>query len=362
MSLKPPSTPPQIALVIPWSTFGKIFLAWLLFLAAQRLWTLVIPLLLSLLLAITLTPLLQWTQKRGWPRWAGLTLCICLLLGVIGLAVGAVVPKFVDQATSLVQKAPELRANALGRLPEFGGWRDSAQKYLEGLDFSDAEPFLKNFVVWGGRLLGGLLTFFIILVFAIYFLVDGPRVFEWLDAFLPERHRRRVDEAAPEIVSVVGHYVAGQLTISALCAVFTFTSLTILHVPNALVLAIVAGILDVLPVLGIVISCILAVGLALTVSASTAVIVACLYLAYHLVENYFILPKVYGNRLKLSALTILLSCLGAVELLGFVGAVLVLPIVASYPIIERIWLRPWLERDTVRRHEELDREATGSST
>ena len=83
---------------------------------------------------------------------------------------------------------------------------------------------------------------------------------------------------------------------------------------------------------------------------------AVLYVAYHIIENYFIVPKVYGDRLRLSTLTVLVCCLAAGLLAGIVGVILVLPIVASYPILERIWLQPYLQGGTVEKHEKLEAE------
>src|SRR5205814_2354884 len=78
------------------------------------------------------------------------------------------------------------------------------------------------------------------------------------------------------------------------------------------------------------------------------------YVAYHVIENYFIVPKVYGDRLRLSTLTVLVCCLAAALVAGVVGVILVLPVVASYPILERIWLQPCVERDTVQKREQID--------
>ena len=104
-----------------------------------------------------------------------------------------------------------------------------------------------------------------------------------------------------------------------------------LHVPNALLLAALAGIFDVLPLVGFFLFAIPAVAMALTVSPASAGLVGLLYLAYHLVENYFIVPKVYGNRLRLSTLTVLISCLAAGMVAGVVGVIIILPIVVFLP-------------------------------
>src|SRR4030095_8050653 len=116
--------------------------------------------------------------------------------------------------------------------------------------------------------------------------------------------------------------------------------LAILKVPNALLLAVMAGVFDVLPMIGFFLFTIPAVLMAWTVSAPTAAIVAALYVAYHVVENYFIVPKVYGDRLRPPTLTFLISCLAAGIVAGVIGIIIILPVVASYPVVERLWLHP----------------------
>ena len=94
-----------------------------------------------------------------------------------------------------------------------------------------------------------------------------------------------------------------------------------------------------------------------TVSGPTAFLVAMLYVAYHGVENYFIAPKVYGGRLRLSNLAVIVAFAAGAELGGVIGALLALPVAAMYPAIERIWLKDYLERDTVERHRRIERQS-----
>jgi predicted PurR-regulated permease PerM len=91
--------------------------------------------------------------------------------------------------------------------------------------------------------------------------------------------------------------------------------------------------------------------LALTVSPGVALTVLLLYAVYHAVENYVIVPRVYGRRLRLSGLAVLLAVLAAGTVGGIPGAIAVLPVVVSYPIIERLWLADSLGRRVVREHE-----------
>jgi predicted PurR-regulated permease PerM len=103
------------------------------------------------------------------------------------------------------------------------------------------------------------------------------------------------------------HYVAGNVATSVFAGTTVLIVLTILDVPAALLLALLAGVCDFVPVLGFIVSAVPAVLLALTVSPTTAVIVAAAYGGYHIAENYFIGPKVYGGQLRLSNLAVLLA-------------------------------------------------------
>jgi len=212
-------------------------------------------------------------------------------------------------------------------------------------------------MLWGPTVLEATTGFFLVLIVSLYFLADGQRIYEWLLALLPQRHRRKVGQAVPEIASVVSHYMVGQVITSILCGIFAFAVLAILNVPNALLLAVMASVFDVLPIIGFFLFTIPAVVMAWTVSTPTAAIVAALYVTYHIVENYFIVPKVYGDRLRLSALTVLISCLAAGIVAGVIGIIIILPVVASYPIVERLWLHPYLQPDTVDKHEQIEQQA-----
>jgi predicted PurR-regulated permease PerM len=148
--------------------------------------------------------------------------------------------------------------------------------------------------------------------------------------------------------------MGGQLITSLLCAGYVWGMLTLLHVPDSLLLAILAGVFDILPIIGFFLALAPSFAFALTVSPFAASAVVVLYTAYHLLENYFIVPRVYGDRLRLSTLTVLVACLAAGVVGGVVGVIVILPIIASFPVIERTWLRPVLGKETVDRHEEIE--------
>ncbi|MGZ3694553.1 MAG: AI-2E family transporter, partial [Bdellovibrionota bacterium] len=192
------------------------------------------------------------------------------------------------------------------------------------------------------------------LIFAIYLVADGKSLIAWLSAFFNPGIQRKISVTSNEVSQVVFAYVLGQAITSLLSFFYVLIVLTVLKVPAALLLSVLAGLFDVLPVLGFFMAVVPAMLFALKVSAPTALIVFGCYLAYHAIENYFIVPAVYGNRLRISTFVVLLSLLAAGILAGIEGAIAALPIVASYPIVEKIWLRRYVGEDTLKEHARIE--------
>jgi len=174
-----------------------------------------------------------------------------------------------------------------------------------------------------------------------------------------DAQRARTEKTLEECERVVFAYVAGNVATSIFAAVFVLVSLWILEVPAALLLALMAGVFDFIPVLGFVLAAVPALALAATVSNNTMLIVALLYLGYHLVENYLIAPRVYGDRLKLSNVAVILAFAVGAELAGVIGALIALPLAAVYPAVERLWLRDALSDDTVSEHTAIEHRKAG---
>ena len=207
-----------------------------------------------------------------------------------------------------------------------------------------------------GRLLtSALVVAALALVLTIYVLIEGRRApTSGLSRTSPQKHREQVRVTAREARARILGYVTGNVATSAFAVIFVFVSLTLLKVPAALLLAVLAGVFDFVPVLGFICSSVPAVVLALTVSPGVALIVAGLYVGYHLIENYYIGPKVFGGRLRLSHLAVILAFAVGAEVGGIVGAILALPVAAMYPVLEQVWLKDYLGRDAVETHRRIE--------
>jgi predicted PurR-regulated permease PerM len=301
-----------------------------------QLWSLLLSLFVAFLLTAALDPPVTRLERRGVPRAVSIAIFVLALAGiVVGVAV-LVVPPLVEQGNQLADAVP----GYLDRLRLFTQANPEVFTRVQGVAAgSDADPqtVASRFLAAGAGLFRGISAFVIVLVMTAYLLADGERIYDWTVRYLPQGQRVRVRQALPEISRVVSGYLLGQFLTSLLFGVFAFVVLTVLGVPQPLLLAILAAVADAIPVVGVAIATVPAVLLALTVSPPVAGIVLALYLAYQQVENYLIVPRVYRGTLELHPFAVLIAVLVGAQLLGVLGVLLALPIAAAVPVIERIW-------------------------
>jgi predicted PurR-regulated permease PerM len=340
--------PRRIAVELPWAALLKIIAAVALVWIWLTLYQLVLLLAVAVLLAVTLDPVVRRLQRRGLSRAAGATLVCFVLLAAIAGFFYLTWSSLSDQGQMLGQHLGDVEKNIAGRVPAF------LRKAFGGNGGGSVESLLASFGLRFVRAAAGaVLVFGLAFILTLYLLIEGRRTYAWLIAFVPSSRRARTEATAEEARTVIFAYVAGNVATSVCATVFVLILLSILKVPAALLLALLAGVCDFVPVIGFIVSSIPAVVLALTVSSRTGLIVLVCYGAYHLLENYAIAPRVYGDRLKLSNVAVVLAFAAGAELAGIVGALIALPLAAAYPAIERIWLREQVGEKTVREHKAI---------
>jgi predicted PurR-regulated permease PerM len=349
-----PAARVDVHLHLPTRTVVKVFVAALLAWAVFRLWPEFVFIFISILLAVALHPAITALERKGLSRGLVVAGFSALLLAVTVLLLTLVSTSLAEQITKLAQDFPTLRARVDQQIPaEYPTLKRVLTEIFALPSSPEVAAQLKRPLALGKVALSGGVTVFFTLIATIYLLLDGKRVYAWLIAYIPRVHRERMAITSEEVSKVVYAYVRGQALISVMFALFAAAVLHLFRVPAAVPLAVLAGLCDVIPVVGVILATVPATLLALTVSPTTAVAVLGLYVGYHVVESYFIVPRVYGTRLRLSTLAVILALLAGVTLQGLIGAVLVLPLVAAYPIIERIWLAEYLAPEVVRDHSAL---------
>jgi predicted PurR-regulated permease PerM len=328
---------------IPFSTFLKAVLVVALVWAWLLLWKWLLVALIAVFLAVAIDPPVTWLTRRGVKRGLAAVLVMLVLVGSVTAFFVAAGASLADQARTVGESLQSFQQKLSDRAPEV------LKRWL-----ATGQTFDLSLTSLGSAVVGGLAGLAVAIVMAVYFLSEGRRTYLWLSAFVPPAERVRVHHAAIEARHVIAAYMRGNLLTSAIATVATLIALLVLKVPAAVFLAFLAGICNLLPVVGLLISALPAVLLGLTVSAGTGMAVLAFYLGYNAFENYYIQPKVYGRELELSDLAVIGAFLVGAELGGVLGALVALPVAAIYPVIERLWLRDSRRADLSHTHQRLE--------
>lgn len=322
---------------LPVSTIVRVILTLVTIWLLTRLWAMLLLGVIALLVAAALSPAVAWLQGRGLRRSLSVATVFLVLLGAVALIVSLVVPPLIDDGRAFAQDLPsyvERGQRILNRNPDlYERLQSAAQRGA-----ADPAAIFGGFLTVGQTLVGAIVNILLVVVLTIYILADGDRIYRWLVRYLPWEQRDKLDRAIPEVSSVVSGYVLGQAINSTLFGLFSFAVLTLLDVPQALFLAILAAFMDAIPIAGVLIATVPAVLLALTVSPTAAVVVLIAYVLYQQIENYVIVPRVFTSTLQISSFAVLVAALVGGELLGIIGIPLALPIAAAVPVVERIWI------------------------
>lgn len=324
---------------VPKRTIIRVLLALAIIFLLLQLWTTLLLIFIAFLVATAVSPLVGNLEERGVPRGAAVVGLLFALVAAVALLLWLLIPPLVEQTRAFATDFD----NYVQQARDFADGTGAIDEQIESAtDGSGAAPsaIFSGFLAVGTSLITGVANFLIVIVLAVYILMDGDRIYNWIARYLPHHQRIKVRQALPEISHVVSGYVIGQSINSTLFGIFTFTVLTVVGVPQAILLALIAAVADAIPIAGVFIATVPAGLVALAApegGITTAVIVVVSYTIYQQIENYLIVPRVFGNTLEISSFAILVAVLIGGQLLGIIGVILALPMAAAVPVIERIW-------------------------
>lgn len=287
-------------------------------------------------LTLALDPLVNRLAALGLRRGWGVAVVFLLLVLVAGLLGLLVVPPVVDQATALVQRAPD----AVNRLLDTP-WvqRVDRDYHISDEIRSQVDAHLRDqgFLssVAGGVLGAGqaavnaIFQTFTVLVLTLYFLASLPAVKHAAYAVVPASRRARVIALSEEIMRRVGAYALGQVAVAAINGGLSFVALTVLDVPYAAVLAVCVSFLGLIPMVGATLGGALVTVAGLFQSPQTAVVLLVYYVVYQQVENYVIVPRIMARTVSVPGAVTVVAALAGGTLLGVLGALLAIPFAAG---------------------------------
>jgi predicted PurR-regulated permease PerM len=345
----------DLQLRIPFTTLVKVALFLLLVMVTIKIVPLLAIVYVAAMVAVVMAAAVGWLEKKGLRRAFGLTLIAVAIFACVLMFLFVVVPAMFTEIKDLIHNAPQIAQRLERQIP-------SAAPYIKSIAVQATSPpqpgkqneWLARGAIAGWYAVVAFMAIFLTLVIAVYFVIEGRMALAWLVSFASDETRKKLVLTAEEIGPVLLAYMRGQLITSTLAGAVALVTALTMHIPGAIPLALLAFVGDFIPVLGFIAAIVPALALALLVSPLAVVVVIAAYAAYHLIENYYVVPRVYGREMRLSTLAVLLTVSFGGMVYGPVGAVLILPLAAAYPPIERIWLRRSLAPDTVSKHDAME--------
>jgi predicted PurR-regulated permease PerM len=312
-----------------------------------RLSSLLTLLAVSLFLALGLDPIVEWLRARGMHRrWAVLTVLAGVILLFVGI-ISLVVPPVVNEASQLAQRFPDLaqellRNSRLRQLDRQYGVISKVQGELQTrLTSGRLWTTVFGGVLGAGKAVAsGFFSAFTVLILTLYFLISLPHVKSSAYRLVPRTRRERFTLLSEEISRRVGGYFMGQLTVATINGVCSYVMMKVVGVPYAAVLAVVVGVLGLIPMIGAILGAVLVTIVALFNSGTSALIVAAYYLAYQQLENYVIAPRIMQRTVAVPGAVTVVAALAGGTLLGVLGALMAIPVAAGLLLVYQQVLVP----------------------
>jgi predicted PurR-regulated permease PerM len=294
---------------------------------------------LAAVLALGLDPIVAALVRRGWKRgraacavFAGLFVAVFAL---VLLAAGPVWSQIVDFVQALPGYWDQLQqTDWFQSLTSTAGASDHVATALKNLagDLPEAATTLLGAA---GGVFGSLLSLVTLTFLALFLLMERPTITDWLFGFMRPETDARWRPVLESSISAVSQSLLGNIAISVVAATVAGLSAWAFELPFPVVLALIAGLLDLIPQVGATVASVILVAVALTVSTPAAIGMLVIQLVYQQVENYVVYPIVYRRAVELSAFTTIVAVLIASSILGVVGAVLAVPFAAVIKIVLR---------------------------
>jgi predicted PurR-regulated permease PerM len=299
----------------------------------------------AILLSSALEPVISWIRGRtGMPRGAAiLVVYAAFFASVLGLAL-VVVPAAVTQLNEIVAGLPPLLEQARGWAAELRlrGLATSVTALIDSLGrtLAPSAPEADDVVEVGLTVAEAVVSVATVLAIVFFWLVEHARLQRFALAFLPAHRRAGAREAWNEIENRLGLWVRGQLILMAAVGVASGTILTLLGVPSALLLGLIAALTEAIPIVGPLLGAIPGVLVAATVLPQLALVVAAAYLVIQVIEGNVLVPLVMRNTIGLSPFLVIVSLLVGGATAGVIGAFLGVPVAAAILVVlERLQAR-----------------------
>ncbi|WP_082465998.1 AI-2E family transporter [Agreia sp. Leaf210] len=296
----------------------------------------------ALFLALGLDPLVSWLERKL-PRWAAIMVVFAgVILAFAGLLL-TIIPVIVEQISNLIANFPDI----VNRVVD-SDFVKTTERQLSGVvDFDSVAKSVtdfvsdpNNFVNLGGGILAvgagvasGVTGAVVVLILTLYFLASLRSIKRVTYRFVPSSKRAGFIDVSEDITSAVGRYVVGQVSLAAVNGVLSAIFLWIIGAPQFVLLAFIAFLFSLVPLVGTLTGSIIIVLTCLFASPLTALVALIWYLVYMQVEAYFLSPRIMNRAVSVPGAVVVIAAVAGGTLGGILGALVAIPVAASTIII-----------------------------
>ena len=330
--VSPPS--PRVALVI----VGAVVLAVVLYLGSAALG----PFIVGLVLAYLLDMPVERMSRIGVPRWLAVLIVYAITVFVVVEAAVLTIRPLADEMSTFIREFPSFMTrvtNAYAHLDLAPTLRNAIDKWLNelGAGIAGLDPTALLPVVSGiAGIFASIVGYILIPVWVFYLIKDRPALTAAMARSMPLAWWRDVRAISDLVLRVFGQWLRGQLFLGLTVGVATFAGLILLSTTVdpifgrfAVLLSVIAGVLELLPIIGPIIAAIPAVLLALTAGLDVAVAAVIMYTVIQQLENNLLVPKIQGDAVELHPSAVMFALVIGGAIAGLLGAILALPITAA---------------------------------
>ncbi len=331
---------------IPFSILGWAAVLFVAFWAAGHIIGTLLVLAIAALIAYALAPVIG--ILRRWLPWPiAIAIVYLVFVGLLLLLFSVIVDTAIQQAGPLKDRIELLlTAGPTGNSPlidfahQLGFTTDQINNVRDAL-FGQITGAAKDLLPVITGVAGGIVNMVVTLIISIYFVANGPRVGLWLRSGLPINIRPRAVFILDTINRVIGGYIRGQLTLSTLIGVLVGASMYVLQIPYAILLGLLAFVLEFIPFLGVLISGATCVLIALTQGVVKALIVLVVFVVLHVIEGDVVGPRIVGSAIGLHPAISIIALIAGAELFGLWGALFASPIAGVVQAVTVTFWREW---------------------
>jgi predicted PurR-regulated permease PerM len=328
---------------VAWSLLGTMLLLAAIGWVLLRFRVLLPAVVLAIAIVYVLNPVVTWLQRKGLARWMGSCLSYLIVGGLLTLLGFLAIPSLIDQGKDLADDFPriydDLSVDVENLVDNFGLTVDlpDYEKLRVDLEENGGDFFSEQFGRITDLTLSLLESLFLLLiapVVAFYVLLDLPTLRRKMMDLIPERHQAETRHVATRLGTAVGGFLRGQVLVAIILGVMTSIGFWAIDLPFWLLIGMIAGFLNIIPLVGPWVGGILGVLMALaTRDLTTAVSAGLIALVVQQIDNHFISPTVLKATVRIHPAMIILGLIGGATIGGFWGVLLAVPSMAIIKIL-----------------------------